>query len=52
MRHFTPTSDAVLKARVGAALANNPKITPRQLAEQTGMSLGLAIAALEKRDPA
>ena len=52
MRHFSPTSDAVMKARVAAALANNPKITPRQLADQTGLSLGLAIAALEKRDAA
>ena len=49
MKHFTPTSAAVMKARVAAALANDPKITPRQLAYQTGLSLGLAIAALEKR---
>jgi len=52
MKHYTPTSDAVMKARVAAALANDPKITPRQLAYQTGLSLGLAIAALEKRNAA
>lgn len=49
MRHFEPTTAAVMKARVAAALANNPAITPRQLADQTGLSLGLAIAALEKK---
>lgn len=49
MRHFAPTDQAVLKARVAAALANNPKITPGELAQLTGLSLGLAIAAIEKR---
>lgn len=49
MRHFAPTDQAVMKARVAAALANNPKITPRQLADQTGLSLGAAIAELERR---
>lgn len=49
MRHFAPTDQAVMKARIAAALANNPKITPRQLADQTGLSLGAAIATLEKR---
>jgi ribosomal protein S25 len=51
MRH-TPTPDAIMKARIAAALANNPRITPSQLAEQTGLSLGAAIAVLEKRDAA
>ena len=48
MRHFEPTSAAIMKARIAAALANNPKITASQLAEQTGLSLGAAIAELEK----
>lgn len=49
-RHsYPPTSDSVLKARVAAALANNPAITPKQLADQTGLSLGAAIATLEKK---
>jgi hypothetical protein len=48
MKFHTPTPFAVMKARVAAALANNPAITPKQLAEQTGLSLGAAIAELEK----
>ncbi len=49
-RHaYTPDIAAVIKARVAAALQNNPRITPRQLADQTGLSLGAAIATLEGR---
>jgi hypothetical protein len=49
-RHnFTPDSAAVIKARAAAALANNPKIKPSELAEITGLSLGAAIATLEGR---
>jgi DNA-binding MarR family transcriptional regulator len=49
MRHFAPSPDAQLKARIAAALANNPRISPSQLAEQTGLTLGAAIAMLERR---
>jgi hypothetical protein len=49
MHHITPTPAAVMKARIAAALANNPKIKPSELAELTGLSLGAAIAELEKR---
>ncbi len=49
-RHaYTPDSAAVLKARVAAALQNNPRIKPSELAEITGLSLGAAIATLEGR---
>jgi len=49
-RHsYPPTDAAILKARVAAAIANNPAITARQLADLTGMPIGGAIAALEKR---
>ncbi len=49
-RHnYTPDSASVLKARVAAALANNPRISAKQLADQTGLTLGAAIATLEKR---
>ena len=49
-RHsYPPTDAAILKARVAAAIANNPGITARQLADLTGMPIGGAIAALEKR---
>jgi hypothetical protein len=49
-RHnYTPDSASVLKARVAAALTNNPRITAKQLADQTGLTLGAAIAQLEGR---
>jgi hypothetical protein len=44
-----PSETELIATRIRAALANNPRISPRQLAEQTGCSLGQAIAALEGR---
>lgn len=40
---------AAVGSRVKAAIANNPAIRASQLAEQAGCSLGVAIAALERR---
>lgn len=49
-RHaYPPTDDAVIKARVAAAIANCPTIKAGELARLTGLSLGAAIAMLEKR---
>jgi hypothetical protein len=39
---------ALIAVRVRAAIANNPAIGPRQLAEQSGLTLAQAIAELER----
>lgn len=45
----TPTDALALKARVTAAIANNPRISAGDLHKLTGLPLGKAIASVEAR---
>ena len=43
-----PDLDKLIEVRARAAMAKNPAIAPRFLAEQSGMQLGAAIAWLQR----
>lgn len=44
-----PSEEELVQARIRAALANNPGLSARDLASQTGCSLSQAIIAREQR---